>query len=133
MPGTGVDRKTGAVITGWAHVVQSVEVILTTPQLTRVMRRAFGSDVPKLIDAPMNNSTLLALYSAMAEALELWEPRFELKRIAYATASADGSVTIALAGVYYPRGHLGDRSPDNGQERTVSLVQINESLWRASP
>lgn len=132
MASVGIDRRTGRVLTGWAHVVQSIEDILTTPVLTRVMRRAYGSDVPKLIDAPMNEASLLAVYVAIAEALDAWEPRYELKRVAFTRAGADGRAEIALVGVYYPDGHKGDRSPDNGEERSVSVVQLNESLWRAA-
>lgn len=132
MASVGIDRRTGKVLTGWAHVVQSIEDILTTLVLTRLMRRLYGSNAPKLIDAPMNTSSLLALYVAIAEALDAWEPRYELKNVAFAAASADGAATIALAGIYYPNGHKGDRAPDNGEERAVSLVQMNESLWRAA-
>lgn len=132
MASVGIDRRTGKVLAGWAHVVQSIEDILSTRVLTRVMRRPYGSDVPKLVDAPMNAPSLLAVYVAIAEALDLWEPRYELKSIAYTAASADGRAEIALAGVYYPDGHRGDRTPDNGEERAVSLVQLNESLWRAA-
>lgn len=132
MSSVGIDRRTGKVLTGWAHVVQSIEDILTTPVLTRVMRRLYGSDTPKLIDAPMNQASLLALYVAIAEALAAWEPRYELKHIGFTAASADGAASIALSGIYYPLGHKGDRTPDNGEERSVSLVQLNESLWRAA-
>lgn len=132
MASVGIDRRTGRVLKGWAHVVQSIEDILTTPVLTRVMRRTYGSDVPKLIDAPMNEASLLAVYVAIAEALDAWEPRYELKRVAFTRAGADGRAEIALVGVYYPDGHKGDRSPDNGEERSVSVVQLNESLWRAA-
>lgn len=132
MASVGIDRRTGKVLRGWAHVVQSIEDILSTPVLTRVMRRAYGSDVPKLIDAPMNEASLLAVYVAIAEALAAWEPRYELKRVAFTGAGADGRAEIALVGTYYPNGHKGDRSPDNGEERSVSVVQLNESLWRAA-
>lgn len=132
MGSIGLDRHTGGIVRDWDHVVQSIEDILTTPVLTRVMRRPYGSDVPKLVDAPMNTGSLLALYVAMAEALDRWEPRYDLKRIAFTEAGADGAATITLAGIYYPNGHKGDRTPDNGEERAVTLVQLNESLWRAA-
>ena len=132
MSSIGMDRRTGRRLSDWAHVVQSIEDIRTTPALTRVMRRAYGSDTPKLIDAPMNTGSLLALYVAIAEALEAWEPRYELKRVGFSAAAADGTCTIDLAGIYYPDGHKGDRRPDNGEERAVSVVLLNESIWRAA-
>lgn len=132
MASVGMDRRTGKVLTGWAHVVQSIEDILTTPQMTRVMRRIYGSIVPKLIDAPTNEQSLMALYVAFAEALELWEPRYELRRVQFLEANADGRPRILLSGVYYPNGHKGDRTPDNGEERAVELIQLNETTWRAA-
>lgn len=132
MSSIGMDRRSGRRLDDWAHVVQSIEDILTTPVLTRVMRRAYGSDTPKLIDAPMNQGSLLALYVAIAEALEAWEPRYELKRVAFSAAAADGTCTIDLAGIYVPNGHKGDRRPDNGEERAVSVVLLNESIWRGA-
>lgn len=132
MGSIGMDRRTGRRLTDWAHVVQSIEDVLTTPVLTRLMRRAYGSDVPKLVDAPMNTGSLLALYVAIAEALDAWEPRYELKRVGFSAAAADGSCTIDLSGVYYPNGHKGDRTPDNGEERAVSVVLLNESIWRGA-
>lgn len=111
--------------------MQSIEDILTTRVLTRVMRRGYGSDSPKLIDAPMNEPSLLALYVAIAEALAAWEPRYELKSVTFADANADGQTVLDLVGIYYPNGHLGDRTPDSGEERAVSVLQLNESIWRA--
>jgi len=122
----GMDRRTGKVLAGWAHVVQSIEDILTTRVLTRVMRRDYGSDVPKLVDAPMNQVALLRLYAAIADALEQWEPRFRLTHVSFAAAGPGGTAEIALAGIYYPRGHLGDFTPETGAERAVALITLNE-------
>jgi phage baseplate assembly protein W len=132
MASIGLDRRTGRVLTDWPHVVQSIEDIVTTAIQSRIMRRAYGSDTLKLIDAPMNRASLLAWYVAIAESLEAWEPRYELRRVNYAAASADGQATLDLVGIYYPNGHKGDRTPDNGRELAVSLVLLNETNWRAA-
>ena len=129
-PSIGMNRDTGRWLTGWPHVVQSMADILSTPAMTRVMRRAYGSNAPKLVDAPMNTSSLLGVYVALATALAKWEPRYELRNVAFLAADANGRAEIRLSGVYYPRGHLGDRTPDGGAERSASIVQLNESLWR---
>lgn len=127
MSATGMDRRTGKVLTGWPHVVQSIEDILTTRVMTRIMRRDYGSNVPKLVDAPMNQGSLLRLYVAIADALEQWEPRFRLTHISFTATGADGVAEITLAGVYYPRGHLGDFTPEAGNERSVALITLNEA------
>lgn len=77
----GMDARTGKSLSGVAHLKQSIEMILTTLIGTRIMRREFGSTVPGLIDAPANNKTVLLVYSAIAQALKKFEPRFKLTRV----------------------------------------------------
>ncbi len=106
----GIDRRTGGIVSGWAHVEQSLDVILTTPIGARIMRRDFGSEIPDLVDRKMTSRLVLALYAAAAAAIRRWEPRFRLTRAAVTEASATGRLGLALYGTYYPRGHLGDYS-----------------------
>ena len=108
--GNGIDRRLGRPLTGWAHVEQSLDVILTTPIGARVMRRDFGSELPDLVDRKMTSRLVLALYAAAAAAIRRWEPRFRLTRAAVTEAGATGRLGLALYGTYYPRGHLGDNS-----------------------
>jgi len=132
MPAIGMDRETGRYRAGWEHVAQSLADILSTPRLSRVLRRWYGADTTKLIDAPMTQSTLTQVYVEIAEALDRHEPRFELRRVVFDRAGPDGVAQIRLAGVYFPNGHKGDRTPENGAERSVSLIAISESSWRAA-
>lgn len=67
------------------------------------MRRDYGSRLYQLVDAPMNRSTLLSLYSATAEAIMRWEPRFKVQKVA-ASAAAPGAVTLDVTGQYLPDG-----------------------------
>ncbi|MFT0892954.1 GPW/gp25 family protein [Pseudochelatococcus sp. G4_1912] len=125
----GFDRMTGAVITDWDHVAQSIGVILTTPRFTRVMRRLFGSDLPSLIDAPMNDQNRLRLFRATAEALrprlvegrQYGEPRFALERVMVSNAQANGRIVIVVSGRYVPRGHVGDATPAGQKTLEVAL------------
>jgi phage baseplate assembly protein W len=112
-PGTGVDRRTGQVLTGWPHVEQSLQVIFTTQFGERVMRRWFGSDVLALLGRNMTNATILRFWSAICTTIDLWEPRFRVTKIMpYGSAMnlRIGKIGFAIVGVYYPRGHLGDYS-----------------------
>jgi Bacteriophage baseplate protein W len=103
---------------GWAHVQQSIGKILTTPLNTRVMRRDFGSELPDLIDRPMTDRVVMALFAAVAIALEPrrvdgnWygEPRFRLNRVEVLETSVEGRLALALWGTYFPKGHLDDFS-----------------------
>lgn len=112
MPGLSVNG--GDTLDGWAHVRQSIQVILRTPIGSRVMNRTFGSRLPELIDAPSNDRSMIAVYGAVADALDRWEPRFQLTQC-WIDDQDDGEfsagrVSINVEGIYMPRGHLGDRA-----------------------
>lgn len=105
---TGIGRRTGKALSDWAHVQQSIAVILTTPIGARVMRRDFGSDLPDLVDRKMTQRNILAVYAAAAVAIIRWEPRFRIARAAVSRAEQSGKLSLELFGTYFPRGHLGD-------------------------
>ncbi len=78
----GMDARTGAPLTGTAHLAQSIGDILSTPVGTRVGRRDYGSLLPDLIDQPMNALGRMRLMAATALALLRWEPRLKLTGVA---------------------------------------------------
>lgn len=94
---SGMSRHTTEQLTGDAHLEQSIGDILSTPIGSRVLRRDYGSDLPLLIDAPVNPETMIDLFHATAVALDRWEPRFALRRVEIADASA-GHVDLRLTG-----------------------------------
>ncbi|OYW56781.1 MAG: hypothetical protein B7Y80_01475 [Hyphomicrobium sp. 32-62-53] len=106
----GINRRTGKPVADWEHVVSSIEDLLTTRLHSRVMLREYGSTMPELIDAPMNEASLMLFFSAVATACALWEPRVELTNIAFVEANRDGQVALEMVVNYMPRGHLGDRT-----------------------
>jgi phage baseplate assembly protein W len=97
----GMNALTGRSVDGIDHLHQSVAQILTTPLGTRIKRRAFGSNVPDLIDAPNNGATRTRLYAAIATALMRWEPRLTLTRVllsSEATDAGQGAQIIEVEG-----------------------------------
>lgn len=99
----GMNSDTGRALSGRAHLRQSVRDILATPVGSRVMRRDYGSRLPRLVDAPVNDDLLVDLYAATVEALDRWEPRLEVRSVAV-TGSEAGTVTLSIEGVYRPEG-----------------------------
>lgn len=99
----GTNAATGKRLGGIDHLRQSIRDILTTPIGSRVMRRDYGSRLFRLIDAPMNRSTLLEVYAAAADALERWEPRFSLELV-QAVSAEPGRLELDLTGKYLPDG-----------------------------
>ena len=99
----GINVSTGKRLAGIAHLRQSIRDILTTPKGARVMRRDYGSDLPRLVDAPMNAQTFMKIYAATHEAIKRWEPRFLLEQTRIVTA-APGRIELDLIGMYMPNG-----------------------------
>lgn len=118
---TGTDRKTGAVLTGWAHCLQSIEVILSTAIGSVVMLRDFGSDAPSMQDRPASAVEIARLYMAAAEALRKWEPGFRLTQIRAVRLDNAGAADFELSGIYYPNGHLGDFTRPETKNAVLSL------------
>ena len=99
----GMNVLNGRSLTGLDHLKQSIADILNTPIGSRVMRRDYGSRLPTLVDTPMTPRLAMDLYSATAEALARWEPRFKLTRVRIARAEV-GQVVLDLEGIYLPDG-----------------------------
>lgn len=94
----GMNATTGRAISGLDHIQQSLANILTTPIGSRLMRRRYGSDVPELIDQPMNGATQLRIYAAVAHAVMLWEPRIHLTSLQLENDQT-GAATLTLEGI----------------------------------
>ena len=94
----GMHAATGRSLTGLGHLRQSVTDILTTPMGSRIRRRRYGSEVPELIDQPLNSATVLRIYAATAYAIMLWEPRISLARMQLERGQS-GAATLILSGI----------------------------------
>lgn len=99
----GIDRNTGKSVSGVDHLRQSIIDILTTPIGSRVMRRDYGSRLYRLVDAPSNQSTLIDIYAATADALIKWESRIDVQSVV-ASSIQRGKIVLSLTGVYLPNG-----------------------------
>lgn len=94
-----MNRQTGRAINTLDHLRQSMADILTTPIGSRLMRREYGSQIPDLIDQPLNGATTLLVYAATAMALMRWEPRVRLSQVQLFHGNAKGSATLEVQGV----------------------------------
>jgi len=119
----GIDRHTGRLLTGWDHVVQSIEVIISTPVGQRIMREWFGSPVPRMLGQNLTPATFTRFVHAIVVAVELFEPRFRVRRAAV-TGSAEqlrlGAATLELFGDYRPRALSGDLTVEGARSLLLS-------------
>lgn len=76
------------------HIKQSVADILTTQIGTRIQRRDYGSNVPKLIDRTISPVLMLQIAAASVTALSKWEPRLQISQFRPHFEGGKISVTI---------------------------------------
>lgn len=95
----GMNRDSGAPLAGLAHLSQSIRDILTTRRGARRMRPEYGSNLPALVDAPVNAGWKSAVQAEIATALNRWEPRLRLDRVEV-LAVTGGEIRMRLAGEY---------------------------------
>jgi phage baseplate assembly protein W len=139
-----MDRRTGRMINGWHAVVQSLEMIFKTRFHERILRRWVGSFVPHLLGESDTDRTITRFYWAIMVSIELWEPNYRVTRVRVdQTADANGQpltspeelrmghLSTVNEGVYRPRAHLGDPTPET--RRNFGLIGIGPSLWEATP
>jgi len=96
----GLSSKTGKALTDDEHISASMDNILTTPKGSRIARREYGSDLPEMIDKPLNGKTRMQCMAASVIALARWEPRVEISRIQMQLGTGDqaGSLAIEISG-----------------------------------
>ncbi len=144
--GVGMDRRTGKMLVGWPHVEQSIELLFVTRYHERVLRYWVGSFVPHMLGENATIPTITRFFWAIATAIELWEPRYAVQyvrimnkdgsypedfQVVENLTSAEelrrGEVSFQMAGVYMPRGHLGDKTPDS--TRNIILIGTGNNQW----
>lgn len=134
----GVDRRTGKMLVGWPHVVQSMQTIFATRYHERVLRRWVGSFVPHLLGDSATRRVVTRFYWAIATSIDLYEPNYRIKKV-LVSSRADrtsltsieelqtGNLTTRMEGIYRPRAHLGDETPET--RRALGLVGRGNNVW----
>jgi phage baseplate assembly protein W len=126
---TGIDRRTGAVTDNLSHAYQGVEVILSTRLGSRIMRREFGGGIVELLGRLVTPSLFAAFQQLLATAIDLWEPRFQVRRISANGSASElrlGHVGLTIEADYRPRGHLGDYTVERVVNFSVAFPSANK-------
>ena len=137
----GIDRRTGKILVGWPHVLQSIETILMTRYHERVLRRWVGSFVPHILGESAIPRVITRFFWAIASSIELWEPNYRVTRVRIAQREDEsrltsveqlraGQMSNRIEGVYRPRGHLGDFTPE--ARRSAGLVGRGGGQWETT-
>ena len=68
------------------------------------MLRDYGSNIPEMVDLPLNRATIAALRADMINALNKWEPRAHIDQITIKEVSSNGSILFDVFLTYLPNG-----------------------------
>lgn len=92
------DRQSGTVqmLEGLADVENSLQIILATMPLERVMRPTFGCNLQPYVFEPMNTPTLAMMEKIIREALIYNEPRIMVESISSEVFQAEGRVEFSI-------------------------------------
>lgn len=108
-PSLGINAFTGATLTGWDHVLQSLRDMFLTRFGSRLMREWYGSFVPEALGRNITQAEMLPVIASITSAIEQWEPRFLVSDVKVDGAQARaGALVITVRGQYRPRALLGD-------------------------
>ncbi|WP_020179784.1 GPW/gp25 family protein [Methylopila sp. M107] len=120
----GIDRRSGRVVAGWAHVAQSLEVIWTTRIGSRVMRLDFGSNHFGLLSEDLTPALALQLYDSLVTAAHAFEPEYRIRELQLVSLTREGALGIRHRGRYYPEGRLGNYDLFADQAATASFARL---------
>ena len=124
----GINAQTGASISGWDHVVQSLQDIFLTRFGSRFMREWYGSFVPTALGRNITRDELLPVIASITSAIEQFEPRYRILSTVLGGTLRDGRMTITLVGSYRPRALLGDFTEEGSKTLAVALSRDALSL-----
>lgn len=118
---TGLDRRTGRLLTGLDHVCHCVEYIFATRIGSRVMLRWFGSGLPELLGRRATRRNLALYQTLIALGIRTWEPRLDVVRVTAAgTRPAElrlGELRFTVLCRYRPNALRGDFRVEGGLVR----------------
>lgn len=105
---TGINARTGKILTGPAHLAQSLGKIWQTRLDTRVMRLSFGADHRSALSEDLTPSIALLIYNDMVASAARWEPEYLIAQLQLVTLQESGKLGIRHGGIYYPEGRFGN-------------------------
>ena len=75
---------------------QAIRIILATSPGERKMRPTFGCEIHTLVFAPANPTTFGLMRHYVEEALDMWEPRIDVRDVQVDDVNIDGVVDILI-------------------------------------
>lgn len=129
------DRHTGQPIGNLDSAYQSLEILFTTRLASLVMLREFGAGLLELLGRRVTPPLFAIFQQLVATAIDLWEPRFKVRRITPSGSAGDvavGILGLAIEVDYRPRGHLGDETVERRLNFAMTFKKTGVTVMRAA-
>lgn len=123
---TGTDARTGKILRGWPHCVQSLNKIWMTRKKTRIMRLDFGSDLHLRLGEDITPALALQIYADLRTAAHTHEPEYRITEMQLVHLTKAGALGLRHRGTFYPEGRLGNYEIAQG----VSAVSPLRSYFK---
>ncbi|PWV97707.1 hypothetical protein DFR52_106232 [Hoeflea marina] len=123
---TGVDRETGEILRGIAHLRQSLAVIWVTVIGTRIMRLEFGSRLRGHLGDDITPALALDIYVSMVEAAHRYEPEYRISSLQFVKLERDGTLGVRYAGTYFPEGRFGNYDVSDDDQALVPMTLTSQ-------
>lgn len=117
----GMSRIDGSPLTNYESACQAVEHVLSSRIASFPLLREYGGGVIELLGRAMTPPLFAAWRQLVATAIDLWEPRFRVRRCSFSGTAAElrlGKAGLVIEADFRPKGHLGDFTV----ERVVSFT-----------
>ncbi len=137
MASTGLDRFTGLPLSGFAHVVQCVDVIFSTRLGDMVMLRWFGCGLVELLGRRATQRNLDLYKTLIALGISTWEPRLAVVKV-LAEGNTDSAVRLGRLRFqvlchYRPNALKGDYRIEGGLRRIGVGADNDNNAIRLTP
>lgn len=117
------------MLTGQAHLAQSVAEIWMTRPGERVMRLLFGANLRSHLAEDIEPALALAIYDDLVASINAWEPEYRMVDFQLVNLSLKGGLGVRHGGIYFPEGRFGNKSISE-PFGTVSDLALYEGLAR---
>lgn len=105
---SGLDARTGRIISGRVHLAQSLAKIWLTRIGERVMRLDFGANLRSHLAEDITAALVLEIYDDLTTAVYAWEPEYRVDEMQIVSLTRIGGLGLRHGGRYYPEGRFGN-------------------------
>ncbi|RLQ88916.1 integrase [Notoacmeibacter ruber] len=128
---SGMDRRTGRLLQGKAHLAQSLAFIWMTRRDSVIMALNLGSNLRSVLAEDIEPGIALLLYDELITSAHEVEPEYRIDNLQFVSLSRDGGLGIRHDGTYYPEGRFGNYAIAEPFGQTAPFI-ARETITRAT-